>query len=293
MSKAASQPGGGLLIPATFLLIVGGCCRGVPPENRAVAMQRVNDNLSRIDQPLHCTAWVSFKFRDADGRVHRYLPQDARLDYIPPQSLQFDVRHGMAGTVAQFGSDDTRYWLWIDPEVRKLWWGHWARVDTPARRRLAIPHNGLLDGLMLRPLPESLDGGPPPELQKRRFHHWLVFARPDRQAHPGSVREIRLDRCEPYQPVEIIDRLPGGSIVMHAKLSHYRRVGADGPYTPRKYVVKWPRDDAELRLDIRRARFWPDMPAIEFPENWQGETEQIDAPTPDLTLPVGTGRMPS
>ena len=45
--------------------------------------------------------------------------------------LLFDVR-SLAGVVAEFGSNNERYWVWIEPEVQKLWYGDW---DRPAAWR--------------------------------------------------------------------------------------------------------------------------------------------------------------
>ncbi len=70
---------------------------------------------------------------------------------------------------------------------------------------------------------------------------------------------------------------------MHARLERYKRVGADGPFTARHYVVRWPQDEAELRLDITRARFRPDLNEVdfsEFPEQFEGAVEQIGSPPP-------------
>ena len=52
-----------------------------------------------------------------------------------------------------------------------------------------------------------------------------------------------------------------------------------GPQTPRHYVVHWPLNEAEMRLDLGSVRYrTKDTPFCEFPDYWQGEVEQIDAP---------------
>lgn len=275
-----------------LLLAVAGCCRSVAPADVHMALQRVNANQAGIDQPVQCKGWVSFRFRDADGHTHRYLSDDASLIFAAPRGLRFDVRHSLAGSVAQFGSDGRRYWLWVEPETPKLWWGHWACVERGAATRLPIPPDQLLDALLLRPLPETLADGRPPRLEQRWAHYWLVYDHQTPSGQSAGRREIRLDRCEPYQPVEIIDRRPDGRIVMHARLKSYARIGPDGPLTPRRYVVTWPLDDAKMNLDIHRARFRPELePAdvFEFPTQWHGDIEVLDAPDcltdPDTSSP--------
>ena len=270
----------GIAVLAACALTVAGCNgtrHGDPPSGRCEATERVNANLSTINRPLHCSALVSFKFRDDDGRRHSFFAHDARLLFSPPQSLLFDVK-SLAGVVAEFGSNDERYWVWIEPEIRKLWWGEWSRAGGTGASRLPVPPEELLDALLLRPLPASLEGGLRPVLRVEEGDYRLVFTRLDADGQTTGLREIRLDSREPYQPVEIIDRLVSGDVLMRAHLSDYRRVEGDGPYTPRRYVVEWPQRETEMRLDILRAKFRPDLPAevFDFPAGWDGARERID-----------------
>ncbi len=265
-----------ILVPLFFLV---GCRAFDPPENSAMALRRVNDNLSQIDRPLYYTVWVSCCFRDADGKMHHVPVQDGRLAYNQPQSLLFNMVHSLEGTVAQFGSNNDHYWLWVEPETRTLWVGSWDCLGQRYTRQLAIPPHELLDALMLRPLPELMSGDPP-RLEKRGWHYWLVY---DRRAPDGTLlgqREVKLDRFEPYQPLAIIDKLADGQVWMHARTERHRTVGKEGPCTPRHYVIDWPIDDAELRIDVLKARFRPDLPEEVFdsPTTWNGHIEILDGP---------------
>ncbi len=276
---------------AALLVFVSGCPpQGVAPASRREALLRVNENLGRLDQPVQCSALVSFKFVDSEGKARSFLGHEARLLFAAPQSLVFDVR-SLVGTVAQFGSNDTRYWVWIEPEVKKLWWGEWRRSREDMLEKLPIPPNELLDALMLRPLPESLEGGLLPVLRKVEDDYRLLFVRLGIDRQPSGLREIQLDPRPPYQPLEIVDWLPDGQIAMHALLRDYQRIGPDGPFTPRRYEVYWPRNKAEMRLDILRAVLRPDLPAdvFEFPAGWQGASEQIDATAADAASGSGGG----
>lgn len=262
-----------------ILILIAGCqCTGTPPDSRRHALQRVNDNLARIDQPVQAKGLVSFKFRDVDGKVHRFVGQEASLVFQPSQQLLFDVRT-IGGTVAQFGSNTDRYWLWVDlPDLRKLWAGTWSVAQRGTVRKLAIPPNELLDALMLRPLPEHLGTAPPPVLRLTDNRHELIYMRVIEGTQTAGLREVILDRCEPYQPIEIIDRLPDGQVAMHAYLKNYKRIGGDGPYTPRNYVVYWPETEAEMVLDILRVKFRPELPeeVFDFPSGWQGDRDSLD-----------------
>lgn len=261
------------------LSLIFGChgSEGLAPIDRREALSRVNDNLAEIDRPLQYTALLSFSFRDEDGKMHRYLGQESSLLFSPPGNLRVDVRSPL-GAVAQFGANAERYWLWVDPELHKLWWGTWNNAAAAVTRRLPVPPNELFDALMLRPLPEMLEGDVLPVLRVVGDDQRLIYVRlgPDRQ--PSSYREIRLDPKPPYQPREIIDRRPDGAIVMHAQLDDYRELWTDGAITPRRFVVAWPEREAELRMDVLRARPRPDLPedVFSFPDGWEGQIECID-----------------
>lgn len=284
LTPACFAPGAsGPLALTVVLTLVAGCPNGVgvPSATRREALLRVNDNLATIRQPLQYKALVSFKFRDNNGQVRSFLGHDATLIFQAPRSLRFDVR-SLAGVVAQFGSNDKQYWVWIEPEVRKMWWGEWRRVGPATLRKLPVPPNELLDALMLRPLPESLDGGLLPILRREGEDQRLLFVRLGLDGQPVGLREIRLDPRPPYQPLEIVDRLPDGDIAMRATLENYQRAGADGPFTPRRYVVTWPVNAAEMRLDVLSAAFRTDVaPEIFELPAWQGDSEEIDARAPE------------
>jgi hypothetical protein len=224
--------------------------------------------------------------------MRRFLGQEAALFFARPRLLRFDVRSPV-GVIAQFGSSEQRYWLWIEPELQTLWWGDWRRASQTAQRTLPVPPNQLLDALMLRPLPETLDGRLRPTLRVEPEDTRLVFVRlgPDRQ--PTGVREVRLDAKPPYQPIEVVDRSAEGEVVMHARLFDYRQVPDSSAYTPRRYEVRWPAQEAELRMDITRATFRPDLTedVFQFPSAWGGRVERIDQ---DAPRPVrdAAGRRP-
>jgi hypothetical protein len=260
------------LLPALVLLT--GCppprAPGVAPQSEQQALARVNENLSQINGPVQYNGYASFRFRDSAGKDRRFLGQETVLIFAQPHDLRFDIR-SLSGTIAQFGSNNERFWLWIEPEVKKLWWGGWANLGQ-SKNRLPLPADDLIDSLMLRPLPTTQANGSPPRLRHTGGKYYLVYER-----GPGT-REIQLDPSPPYQPTEIIDRLPDNRIEMRSILSNYHQIGGAGPYTPHKYVIYWPQDQAEMRLDVRRAVFRPDLPAeaFAFPSGWQGETEELD-----------------
>jgi hypothetical protein len=292
--ERAPRPATAILIPALLLSVLLTGCDGtggirtggikpVPPRDAREAMQRINDNLDGIQGALYCPGVVSFRFRDAEGHDRRFLFMDATVIFEAPRCLYFDIKNALAGTVARIGSNDEDYWLWIDtPETRKLWYGTWDALASGSARRSAVPPNQLLDALMMRSLADRMPGTSRPLLQIDGNLHRLVFLGLDDSGWPYAKREFVLDPKPPYMPLEVIDRLPDGRVVMHAYLKGYKPIkgsGSDGPYTPRNYVVYWELDQAEMRLDFSDVRpRTKDVPFCEFPEAWEGETESLDEP---------------
>ena len=280
-----------LTAAAALLAFSTGCPNGgatpgvrpVPPRDAREALQRINDNLSRIDGALYCKARTSFRFRDRNGKDRRFIAHPATVIFEPPRCLYFDIKHALGGSVARIGSNDERYWLWIDtPEARKLWYGGWDDLQAGRARQMAIPPDQLLDALMMRPLPQELPGTSKPLLLKDGQTHRLLYAKCTGDDWPFVKREIRLDPRPPYMPLEIIDRLADGRVAMHAYLKKYEAVsgtGGGGPQIARRYVVYWEVDRAEMRLDLSDVRYrTKETPFCEFPDMWQGEVESLDEP---------------
>lgn len=268
------------LSPAVLLVVLAGCipCTGVAPRDAREALQRVNDNLSRINETLLCRpATVSFRFRDTDGRTHRFIGQPAALLFRGPRCLYFDIRQALAGTVAHVGSNDRKYWLWVEADVSTIWSGSWANIGAANKSGLPLKPDQLIDALMLRPLPERAAGGLPPLLRMDGKKHRLLYMALDDASWPYVELEVVLDCCPPYMPLELFKRDVNGATVMHARYKKYRRVGDDGPYTPRRYVVDWEQDDVQLRLDVNGAKFKPDAGDFcLFPNDLTRWDNQID-----------------
>ena len=288
-----------VLVPVTLLgLLIAGCDGGlairprvkpVPPRDAREAMERINENLEKIDGTLYCPALASFRFRDANGKDRRFIGHKATVIFTAPRCLYFDIKHALGGSVARIGSNNDQYWLWIDtPEQRKLWHGRWVVLEAGGARRMAVPPDQLLDALMMRPLPTWLDGTRRPLLRVDGNDHRLLFIGLDDEGWTYAKRELVLDPKPPYMPLEIIDRQSDGRVVMHAYLKKYRPVkgsGSEGPWTARRYVVYWELDQAEMRLDLSAVRYRSkDLPFCVFPEAWEGEIESLDEP-PRIDLP--------
>lgn len=271
------------LLAAGMLTLTGcppgaGSRIGALPRNAREAVSRVNDNLSRIKDAIVCRhAEVSFRFKDEGGRERRFWNQPAALIFQSPRNLYFDIT-SLGGTVARVGSNAERYWLWIEADVSTMWWGEWARGGGVKSEKLPLPPDQVLAALCLAPLAtpgaDLKSAGnrdveaqaPLPLLIVNGSDVRLIYGRTGASGWPYAEREIVLDPAPPYQPTRIIHRRSDGEVTMQAVLSKYRPIGKDGPYTPRRYEVRWPLDDAELHMDLGDVIFRPDQPAFhDFP----------------------------
>ncbi len=287
-----------LVAGAIALLSAGGCaCPNIrfdPPRSAREAVERINSNFAALDQPLVCKdATVSFSFHDEHGLPHVFPWYPARILFDAPRCLYFDIRHTLGGTVAHVGSNDDRYWFWIDidAENQKLWWGTWEALERREARRLAVPPDQLLAVLLFQPIPVQLRDGPPPLIYENNGDRVLVFTRPDALGWPYVAREIVLTPETDYMPARITDYEPSGEQVMTAVLSRYSAIddtGPDGPRTPREYRIKWPVGRAALDLDLSRVGYRTSDVPCDFPEEWQGTTDYLDQLPPRDTEPEYT-----
>jgi hypothetical protein len=268
---------------AALLAIVGGCCGrsggvGDPPRDAEHALERANQHLGRLTGTVQSRALVSFSFRDGNGTMRRFIGHDAAMIFRAPRCLIFDVR-SLGGTIAQFGSNDARYWVWIEPDTPRLWWGRWDSGPPDPDRRLPIAPGDLLDALMLRPLPAALPNSLGALLRVDGGDHRLLYVR-HVAGYAVGLREIRLQPTPPHLPAEIVDRGADGRVLMHAEIGRYEAAGPGGTRVPRRYVIRWPADEAELRIDFTSVRLTELEDFCDFPSGFRGAVEQIDAPHP-------------
>lgn len=255
------------------------------PGSARQAMERIDANYARISAPLQCDATVSFSFLDDQKVKRRFILHPATIIFGAPKCLYFDVKTTLGGSVARLGSNDERYWLWLDtPDYRKLYWGTWEALEESRARPLPIPPDQLLDVLMLRSLPDLLVGGMRPLLRSDpKSDDRLLFSEFDEDGWPRLQREVILNTQSPYLPARIIDRDATGRVRMDAAIEQYVEVEKSGGYIARRYVIDWPIDDATLRIDFShvKLRTTPLLGVCDFPRAWNGNVEPLDEPVMD------------
>jgi hypothetical protein len=281
-----------ILIAVAGLALLTGCppastSKYFTPRDARVSLERINSNLARLDRPLYGRpAQVSARFRDDSGRRQMFLAQPARILFSAPQCLRFDIEHSLGGKVAEIGSNDELYWLWVEPETNTMWWGTWDALLSGSAKPLIVPPDQLLSALLLQPIPSSLREGPPPVLRGDSFGRALVFYRLDERGWPYVAREIQL-RGRDGLPAAITDYDESGTVIMQAVMSNYVPIdgtGSRGPLTPHRYELRWPKQGAELTISIDRMQFFDREVPCDFPERWTGRQVPLDY--------GGSARMP-
>jgi len=282
---------------ATALLVsaltITGCPSSPPPISFASpreateAFGRVEDNLNAIAGALFCKATLSVRFRDEGGTVRRFIAHPGVLVFEQPRCMILEIRSALGPVLGRVGSNDEYYWFWVDtPDLRKLWFGQWGLLTPSSRARFAIPPNELLDALFLRPLEEFARSGLQPLLERVGPQRWLLFQRLDARGRPYVRRAARLDSKPPHLPIEIIDYSVDGVVRMRSRLGAYKPIASDvAALIPHKYVIEWPASDAEFRMDLSSVGYRDsDLPFCDFPEDWSGERESLDA-APAFSIP--------
>ncbi len=261
---------------------------GTVDETRRI-VREILENARRVQCTLYGKpALVSFRFRDARGQDRRFIGHPAVLLFRPPRCLRIEVRSALGPVVARIGSNEERYWAWVDAgDLRKLWWGRWSALERGRARSFYIPPDDLLDVLLLRRLGSLADSADDraarlgPLLEYRGREPWLIVQRLEPDAMPAVRRLIRLRERAPHLPVRILDFTSDGRLWMDAQLGAYTPVQEpqSSAWVARRYVIRWPQQRAELRLDLLRVRCRDlHVPFCTFPTRFRGEIEVLDEP---------------
>ncbi|MBN1488695.1 MAG: hypothetical protein JXA69_02160 [Phycisphaerae bacterium] len=309
-------------------LALAGCEPQAPPP--FVPMQQTVSRVNVNNMHLGTTAGglkgspieATVQFREHPDARPRKERLHGSLRFTKPRDLILSLRHGMLGEVMQAGSNEREYWLWVRPEINKLWWGTYAQLAqtaalyTPEADTMPLRPEHLIEALGLNDLPDDTSGIYGPVYRPEPERNVLIFLEYDRDGKAFIWKEYHIDRREPFLIREILFREMDGQIRMHAQLSEYKRVRGALAVAAHTVRIDWPAADSWLDLRIRQYTVETDPDMVIQPENpreygaefkeavcvdplpelseepWPATTAPASAPTapaaPTLTAPEAT-----
>lgn len=250
-----------LALLATGLLVVTGC---PPPPAGPFAPQplrstgeivaAIEHNAAKFDRPLYCPALtVTARYVDENKKQHAYN-LEGTLAFRRPRDLQMDLRPGLGEQVMQIGSNNEDYWIWIEPEVKSMRWGHYRHVGKPCAEKISIRPDQLVASLALSGLPGPDEGLIGPLRKFGKKFDILYYGRRTTEGGWRLDREYHIDRNPPHQARLVLFFDEFGRLSMSAFLDRYAEAWKAGPQVPRDVSIIWHQDEGKftMNMDILR-----------------------------------------
>lgn len=236
--------------------------RNEPPRPRPRPLRdiisAIDANAALLNQALwSSTVHVATRFRDESGRLHTF-DLDGTLLFRPPHSLRLDLSHPLGEKVMQVGSNDDEYWVWIAPEVRRMWWGRHRNVGRACARRLVVQPNELICALGVAGLPRDDSGELGPTRIHGRQHDILRYWRRIESGEYRLAREYRVDLAPPHLVRVVVFRDEFGDYEVSAYLDEHRPAWPGGPLVPHAIHVISHKNRDEFTLRMKAAEPRPD-----------------------------------
>jgi len=217
-------------------------------------VDRIEQNAVLLDRTLWSPAiQVTARFTDRDAKEHVFN-FDGNLLYQPPRNLRIDLRPGPGDKVMEIGSNQQDYWVWVEPELRGMWWGRHRHLGKPCAEKILVRPDQLLCALGVGGLPAESEGLYGPARKFGKVYDILYYMK--RRDEGGFLldREYWIDRSAPFQIRVIILRDALGRKTMSAFLDDYRPAWEDGPVVAHKLSIYWPQDDGWFNLSMLSIR---------------------------------------
>jgi hypothetical protein len=165
----------------------------------------------------------------------------------------------LAGNIFEMGSDDTRYWFSVTPEVSTMWWGELANRDLPCTEGLPVRPDEVLSvlGLALMEVDPTREPAPVVTYREQPSAYEVLWS----VATPAGRRPIRrvmYDR-QTLRPIAVTLFEADGRVAVTATLSNYpvRRVengvekNAGLVDLAGSITIQFPSRGATLQLQLR------------------------------------------
>ncbi len=251
-------------VTSSLLLCLSGCIPCPPPDQRPPAalftadqaLARVNDNNLALDTALIARRVTARGYITTDSGSRRAFDLSGGMLYLKPRCLYLDLKQ-LTQTAIRIGSNDSEYWLWFQPEVDTLWWGHHDALDGADEVDIPVRPDQLIEALgqgPIDPLAESV-------FRVMGEHHQLLILVPSADGRRRLTQEYWLDRHPPYLIGKLLFRDADGRVAFYAELGDYRRIADDEPLVAHRLNLRWPKVDAQIEIRIGEWARKPDATA--------------------------------
>lgn len=239
----------GVMACAIILAMAAGCMPKpeplLPPPivGRAELVRLYNDNCEKVKH-LWSRAKIRARFpkQGKPGKYERH-DMDGHLVIDKPDNLY--LQGAVLGSpMFSIGTNKTQYWMWLKPKDDTVWIGTRKKgAGSAGVTHLALQLPEILGIYALR-----LEGKQTVLFTRYPEHNGIEVVDFGGKA-PRVIKRMWFDRRE-HVPVRIDLFLPDGSCVVSARLMDYAEI--NGAKIARRYVVKFPTEDASLEIKLEK-----------------------------------------
>lgn len=217
-----------------------------PPRSQREIIEQIQSNAAKLDAALWSSSVTATARLIDDRKQSHVFNVEGNLLHVPPRGFRMDLRHGIGPTVIGLGSNDDTFWIWIEPELHVMRWGHHRNAGRPCCASMPVRPDQLVSALALGGLPGAEPGFSGPILRAGRIYDILTYT----VASTGEIREYYVERSPPHLVRLVRFRDASRRDVLSVYLEEFRPAWPDGPLLPHAASVFWPLDDARFVLRI-------------------------------------------
>lgn len=229
----------------------------VPPEGPPRELSDIVEAIDRNAALLDRAFWsnnITAKCRIVDEDHHEHVYNlEGNLLFQEPRNLLVDLRPGLGDPVMQIGSNADDYWVWIEPEMQRMWWGRHRHAGKSCAEKMVVRPAELMVAIGLGGLPSATVDLVGPLRRYGKQADILYYARRQESGEMLLDREYWVSRRPPYQVIGVKTRDALGRVSMSALLDDHAVAWPGGPIVPRQVNIMWPLDGGTFTLWIEGA----------------------------------------
>jgi hypothetical protein len=246
-----------------------------PTETMSQLVNEINNNNQKIP-----TLWARHYYEativDEKHQPH-FVNGDGVLLYEAPQDMRLVGTKELIGSVFEIGSNQTRYWLKVVPDVDTLWTGLYKDLTEEAldRARIPIRPDMVVQVLGISSIDPNFNDLPAPTMRfnpDMRMYMFVWNAKlPDRWV---AQREVWYDLKE-RRPRLVFLFDANGRVVLRASLEKYQQIQvedqlkAQWPWIATDYKLYFPDSGSKMRFTFSDFGLHsPDNPLVPGPRSF-------------------------